>query len=98
MASEPSRTLAYALVVVVGLSALPWTAATPVALACEQPEGSLLPAADTQPDSRARPDRCKRVEGSRAPAPKGCPDGGERLPEDKRSPLDKVPPLSPLVA
>jgi hypothetical protein len=40
-------------------------------------------------------ERCKRAEGR---VPKGCPDGGERLPQDKRSPLDTIPPLSPLVA
>jgi|SRR5690242_12591955 hypothetical protein len=44
-------------------------------------------------------DKCKRASGARAPAPKGCPDGGERLPQDnKRSPLDDAPPLTPLVA
>jgi hypothetical protein len=46
--------------------------------------------------NRGERERCKRTEG-RAP-PKGCPDGGERLPQDKRSPLDTIPPLSPLVA
>ena len=29
---------------------------------------------------------------------KRCPDGGERLPQDRRSPLDSLPPLAPLVA
>ncbi|HEV7713963.1 MAG TPA: hypothetical protein VGO53_00085, partial [Steroidobacteraceae bacterium] len=60
MASEPSssRTLACAAVVLLGLSGLAWMGAAPVALACEQAEGSLLPAADTQPDNRAKPDRC----------------------------------------
>jgi hypothetical protein len=56
-------------------------------------------AVDTVQPEKTRPDRdrCKRGEG-RTPA-KGCPDGGERLPQDKaRSPLDTIPPLSPLVA
>jgi hypothetical protein len=45
-------------------------------------------------------DKCKRTPGART-VPKGCPDGGERLPNDnnnKRSPLDDAPPLAPLVA
>jgi len=52
-----------------------------------------------QQDSRAR-EKCKRAPGAKT-APKGCPDGGERLPNDnnnKRSPLDDAPPLAPLVA
>ena len=55
-------------------------------------------AADTvQPEkNRSERERCKRAEGRAVP--KGCPDGGERLPQDKRSPLDTIPPLSPLVA
>jgi hypothetical protein len=54
-----------------------------------------------QPENRAKDsrDKCKRAPGARTPAPKGCPDGGERLPQDnKRSPLDDAPPLTPLVA
>lgn len=55
-----------------------------------------------QPENRApkdNKDKCKRANGSRT-VPKGCPDGGERLPNDnnKRSPLDDAPPLTPLVA
>ncbi|HVY81730.1 MAG TPA: hypothetical protein VG994_12160 [Steroidobacteraceae bacterium] len=45
-------------------------------------------------------DKCKRAPGAKT-VPKGCPDGGERLPNDnsnKRSPLDDAPPLAPLVA
>ena len=52
-----------------------------------------------QQDNRAR-EKCKRAPGAKT-APKGCPDGGERLPNDnnnKRSPLDDAPPLAPLVA
>jgi hypothetical protein len=52
-----------------------------------------------QPDNRSR-DKCKRQPGVKT-VPKGCPDGGERLPNDnnnKRSPLDDAPPLTPLVA
>jgi len=54
-------------------------------------------AVDTvQPEkNRSERERCKRTEGR---VPKGCPDGGERLPQDKRSPLDSLPPLAPLVA
>jgi hypothetical protein len=50
--------------------------------------------------TRESRDKCKRASGSRT-VPKGCPDGGERLPNDnnnKRSPLDEAPPLTPLVA
>lgn len=54
-----------------------------------------------QPENRGTRDKekCKRANGSRT-VPKGCPDGGERLPNDnnKRSPLDDAPPLTPLVA
>jgi hypothetical protein len=51
-----------------------------------------------QPENRSR-DKCKRQPGVKT-VPKGCPDGGERLPNDnnKRSPLDDAPPLTPLVA
>lgn len=50
-----------------------------------------------QPENRNPRERCKRTEkGNNS---KTCPDGGERLPQDKpRSPLDDVPPLTPLVA
>lgn len=52
-----------------------------------------------QQDNRGTRDKCKRSPGSRT-VPKGCPDGGERLPNEnnKRSPLDDAPPLTPLVA
>ena len=53
--------------------------------------------ADTPSPDKNKSERCKRAEGARNP-PKGCPDGGERLPQDRRSPLDTIPPLSPLVA
>jgi hypothetical protein len=63
--------------------------------------GSETTADSSSPSSeknRSERDRCKRTDGARAPV-KGCPDGGERLPQDKpRSPLDTIPPLSPLVA
>jgi len=45
------------------------------------------------------PERCKR--GDKGSNPKTCPadGGGERVPQDnKRSLLDDVPPLAPLVA
>ena len=53
-----------------------------------------------QPENHGARDKCKRTPGMRV-VPKGCPDGGERLPNDnnnKRSPLDEAPPLAPLVA
>ena len=59
---------------------------------------ALFAAEPRQPDNRGKPERCKQVDGSRGKTQKVCPDGGERLPQDKRSPLDDVPPLSPLVA
>ena len=56
--------------------------------------------ADAAPAEKSKPERdChKRTEGQRTPAGKPCPDGGERLPQDRRSPLDSLPPLAPLVA
>jgi hypothetical protein len=48
--------------------------------------------------NKAERDCRKRTEGQRTPSGKPCPDGGERLPQDKRSPLDSLPPLAPLVA
>jgi hypothetical protein len=52
-----------------------------------------------QSENRAQRDKCKRAPGSKT-VPKGCPEGGERLPQDnnKRSPLDDAPPLTPIVA
>lgn len=72
--------------------------ACPVMLSVPVCDAGEQQAADTaQPDkNRSERERCKRTEG-RAAA-KGCTDGGERLPQDKRSPLDTLPPLSPLVA
>jgi hypothetical protein len=58
-------------------------------------------AADAQPVEKTKPDRdCqKRTEGQRTSSGKPCVDGGERLPQDRsRSPLDRLPPLAPLVA
>ncbi len=56
--------------------------------------------ADAAPAEKGKPERdCrKRSEGQRTPDNKVCPDGGERLPQDRRSPLDSLPPLAPLVA
>lgn len=56
--------------------------------------------ADAAPAEKSKAERdChKRTEGQRTPASKPCPDGGERLPQDRRSPLDSLPPLAPLVA
>jgi len=52
-----------------------------------------------QSENRSQREKCKRAPGSKT-APKGCPEGGERLPQDnnKRSPLDDAPPLTPIVA
>jgi hypothetical protein len=52
-----------------------------------------------QSENRSQREKCKRAPGEKT-APKGCPEGGERLPQDnnKRSPLDDAPPLTPLVA
>ena len=70
----------------------------PVALSCATSDKPRSIAADASQaeKSKAERERCKKAEGSRPP--KDCPDGGERLPQDKRSPLDTIPPLSPLVA
>jgi hypothetical protein len=65
------------------------------ALSC--PSASERTYADSAPAEKSKTERCKRSDKMRAPS-KDCPDGGERLPQDKRSPLDKIPPLSPLVA
>ena len=56
--------------------------------------------ADAAPAEKAKSERdChKRTEGQRTSSGKPCPDGGERLPQDRRSPLDTLPPLAPLVA
>jgi hypothetical protein len=52
-----------------------------------------------QSENRPQRDKCKRAPGAKT-VPKGCPEGGERLPQDnnKRSPIDDAPPLTPLVA
>jgi hypothetical protein len=64
-------------------------------MSCPTSDGSHVQA-DASQSEKSKAERCKR-EGARS-ATKGCTDGGERLPQDKRSPLDKIPPLSPLVA
>jgi hypothetical protein len=72
-----------------------------VAIACDAPEARAVAVADTAPAEKSKSERdCrKRTEGQqRTPAGKPCPDGGERLPQDRRSPLDSLPPLAPLVA
>jgi hypothetical protein len=72
---------------------LAWPVLMGVVPVCDAGERAVDTA---QPEkSRTERERCKRTEGR---VPKGCPDGGERLPQDKRSPLDTIPPLSPLVA
>lgn len=69
-------------------------------LACNGAKSGYHVAADSAPAEKAKSDRdCrKRTDGQRTPAGKPCPDGGERLPQDRRSPLDTLPPLAPLVA
>jgi hypothetical protein len=88
------------VVVVLALPAAP-------ALTCDGGEsargahGMRVAGEGKQPENRGTrdKDKCKRANGSRT-VPKGCPDGGERLPNDnnKRSPIDDAPPLTPLVA
>jgi len=86
--------------------------AIPVALACDTgttPDSthvqktteSRTAGEGKQPENRNAPahERCKR--GEKSSNAKTCPadGGGERVPqENKRSPLDDVPPLAPLVA
>src|SRR5262245_46180489 len=79
--------------------------ALPVTLACDlesthadKVSGSQVAGEGKQPENRApAPERCKRSDKSNNA--KSCPgDGGERVPQDKRSPLDDAPPLAPLVA
>ena len=69
------------------------------AFSCAPGEGGRQITADASQveKSKSERERCKRSENSRTPG-KGCTDGGERLPQDKPSPLDNIPPLSPLVA
>jgi len=72
------------------------TLACGLALWCEH-----AVAADVAPPAekpKADRDCHKRSEGQRTPSGKPCADGGERLPQDRRSPLDSLPPLAPLVA
>jgi cell division septation protein DedD len=71
-----------------------------VAIACDVTQARAVTVADTAPAEKAKPERdChKRADGQRTQSGKPCPDGGERLPQDRRSPLDSLPPLAPLVA
>jgi hypothetical protein len=79
------------------LVALLLVLALPAAVPCTPGDRSHSLTADApQEKNRSERERCKKMENGRLP--KGCPDGGERLPQDKRSPLDTIPPLSPLVA
>ena len=83
------KALALAAVLAVLVPAVPGVEACPV--------GSQMAGEGKQPENRnPSRERCKRSDKSNAS--KSCPDGGERLPQDKRSPLDDAPPLSPLVA
>jgi hypothetical protein len=68
-------------------------------LACDLANSARHVVADGSQADKNKPDCRKRADGQRAtPEGKPCTDGGERLPQDKRSPLDNLPPLSPLVA
>lgn len=59
--------------------------------------GSRVAGEGKQPENRSPArERCKRTDKSNTS--KSCSDGGERVPQDKRSPLDDAPPLAPLVA
>src|SRR5262245_37499750 len=105
---EGIRTNARSVLKALALASL-LAAAAPVGLTCDAtaPEGvhadkaseSRTVGEGKQPENRnPTRERCKRSEkGNNA---KACPgDGGERVPQDnKRSPLDDVPPLAPLVA
>lgn len=77
-------------------------AAAPVAFPCDAtaPTQNRTAGESKQPENRPTPARehCKHAD--KGTNPKTCPgDGGERVPqENKRSPLDDVPPLAPLVA
>ena len=53
---------------------------------------------DAQRATRDSGERGQHGGVSHGKSPAKCPDGGERLPREKRSPLDSIPPLSPLVA
>ena len=67
------------------------------AVPCPSPDAAGLLRADASQSEKNKSERCKRSDGTRESG-KNCPDGGERLPQDKRSPLNNIPPLSPLVA
>jgi hypothetical protein len=71
------------------------------AITCDSssPQSLRVAGEGKQSENRPTKEKCKRAPGSRT-VPKGCPEGGERLPSDnnKRSPLDDAPPLAPLVA
>jgi hypothetical protein len=69
--------------------------------ACDVVNAAHHVIADNAPAEKGKSDRdcrTRRPDGQRTPANKPCPDGGERLPQDRRSPLDTLPPLAPLVA
>jgi hypothetical protein len=69
------------------------TVLTLPALSCPPTEDSYHFISDASAD-KSKSERCKRPRSSS----KECPDGGERLPQDKRSPRDNLSPLAPLVA
>jgi hypothetical protein len=90
----PAALLATALAV----SSTPAITSTPP-IPCDHASSNSTRVAGEGKQSENRPTRekCKRTPGSRT-VPKGCPEGGERVPQEKRSPIDDAPPLTPLVA
>jgi hypothetical protein len=94
-----SRRVLNALALAVGLA---------ISMPSVPAERSIVPAAEAhctrvagegkQPENRPPRERCKRSDNTRGNNAKTCPEGGERPPAEKRSPLDDAPPLSPLVA
>lgn len=102
---EGIRTSPRSVLKALALASVLAAAAVPFAFACDtgtqstqaETQADKVAGEGKQPENRApKSERCKRSEKGNA---KSCPgDGGERLPQDKRSPLDNVPPLAPLVA
>jgi hypothetical protein len=68
-------------------------------LACGLSDCGSKVVADAAPAEKGKPaDKDCRKRSPRDSSGKPCADGGERLPQDRRSPLDSLPPLAPLVA
>jgi hypothetical protein len=93
--SMNSRRVLTALALAAVLAAV---APTVLAQVCPAHATGVTAGEGKQPENRPPRQRCKHSGNSRGNNSKTCPDGGERAPQDKRSPLDEAPPLSPLVA